>query len=180
MMLKDCIFRTNEYSSCGLYPVNPVNPVSIAKAIPRIYTEYCDYPMIKTNMIEEGLLKPRNNILNTAICLPRALDKLVEKNQKYGELEDSLDDGGLLAYLPDPFIAVNEIVSENGKKLVECILLNDTHWIFVSHVEAYLRDGSGLDSCAHDKLETYYEQAEGSILTSGQGYSKTTWAQIII
>ena len=59
-------------------------------------------------------------------------------NQGYRELHDSMDDGDLLTYLPGRFLAVDTIMSENGEELVECVLLNDTHWIYISRVEAYL------------------------------------------
>lgn len=117
--------------------------------------------------------------MNTLVKLPESLDKVVEKDSPYDTLKSKIEGNTLLSNLADPQAQYDAVVQEHAARPVECVLLGDYSWAFITHFDVFVRDGRGIDDCAQQKLSRYYEEPEGFLLNRG-GDTKGSYAQLVV
>lgn len=58
----------------------------------------------------------------------------------YHHLQEQIEDNSRLAFLLSREQQVDRVVQDCAEKLVECVLLGEKSWIFLTHFDVFLQD----------------------------------------
>ncbi|KAG2217522.1 hypothetical protein INT45_008184 [Circinella minor] len=113
-----------------------------------------EYKKQKLDLIELGLLTPRNHPVHTLIKLPRALDYLFSADTAYNIMVDTFDSSPLLERngKNNHHKVACELVTQYAKRFVEMVILGNLSWICVTQFEVYWTNLKHVDDCALRRL----------------------------
>ncbi|KAL1928322.1 hypothetical protein VTP01DRAFT_2678 [Rhizomucor pusillus] len=72
-------------------------------------------------------------------------------------------------------ISISAVVLTN---LVEYVLLGETSWIFVTHIDTYIQNDKELDDCALPKTSKYDEQPTAVLVEKNE--FRNSWREIVV
>ncbi|KAI7849142.1 hypothetical protein BDC45DRAFT_609747 [Circinella umbellata] len=138
------------------------NDISLSRPLKRTYHDAYDsppslreeYKKQKLDLIELGLLTPRNHAIHTLIKLPRALDYLFTTNTAYNIMLDTFDSSALLERngKNNHHKVACQLVTQYAKRFVEMVILGNVNWICVTQFEVYWTNLKHVDDCALRRL----------------------------
>lgn len=110
--------------------------------------------------------------------MPKALDKCIESNAYYYRLRKKIDDEPILAITGSDAEHIDEFMRDKSESLVECVLLGETSWIFVTHIDTYVQNDKYVDDCALPKTSKYDEQPTAVLVEKNE--FRNSWREIVV
>lgn len=77
----------------------------------------------------------------------------------YHKLEGKAHVSTMLQFDPFRSIAIEDAIEQYASTLVECVLLGDKSWVFITHIDVFLQNDPTIDDCAYTKNNRYDKQS---------------------
>ncbi|KAI8141672.1 hypothetical protein BJV82DRAFT_580318 [Fennellomyces sp. T-0311] len=133
---------------------------------------------LKSLYVDRGLAQLRNHPLTTLTTLPKALDKLIVKGTTYHRLMKPVDDAETLAVRLSLTTIHDQVVHDHAEQLIECVLLSDHAWAFVTCVDAFVMNDLDIDDCAMQGTDEHAERAQALIID--KNLYGTKWKELVV
>ncbi|KAG2217101.1 hypothetical protein INT45_000906 [Circinella minor] len=128
--------------------------------------------------IKTGQAQLKSQVVNDTFKLPTFAPSLVEKDNLYHKLDQTVDDDILFTRQASVEHAINQNIQNHSVYFIECILISKTSWAFITQADLFVQNKKSIDDCARERRHEYYEKPRAFMID--KSHHEKSWKELVV